>query len=76
VRLWPYQRAIADAISDPLIERVALVKAARVGFPQRFRFAAFAPDPGSGLYATSGNAQEGASIPANYLTAWQLPLET
>jgi NADPH:quinone reductase-like Zn-dependent oxidoreductase len=40
--------------------------------PQRFRFAAFAPDPGSGLYATSRNAQEGASIPVNYLTAWQL----
>ena len=25
VRLWPYQREIADAISDPLIERVTLV---------------------------------------------------
>ena len=24
VRLWPYQREIADAISDPLIERVTL----------------------------------------------------
>jgi phage terminase large subunit GpA-like protein len=32
VRLWPYQRAIADAISDPLIERVTLVKAVRLGF--------------------------------------------
>ena len=32
MRLWPYQREIADAISDPLVERVSLVKAARVGF--------------------------------------------
>lgn len=31
VRLWPYQRAIADAISDPAIERVTLVKPVRVG---------------------------------------------
>ena len=32
VRLWPYQRAIADAISNPEIERVTLVKPVRVGF--------------------------------------------
>lgn len=32
VRLWPYQREIADAISDPECERVTLVKAVRVGF--------------------------------------------
>ena len=32
VRLWPYQREIADAISDPLIERITLVKPVRVGF--------------------------------------------
>jgi phage terminase large subunit GpA-like protein len=32
VRLWPYQRGIADAIGDPAIERVTLVKAVRVGF--------------------------------------------
>jgi phage terminase large subunit GpA-like protein len=32
VRLWPYQREIADAISDPEIERVTMVKAARLGF--------------------------------------------
>ena len=31
-RLWPYQPGIADAISDPLIERVTLVKPVRVGF--------------------------------------------
>jgi len=32
VTLWPYQREIADAISDPEIERVTLVKSVRVGF--------------------------------------------
>lgn len=32
VRLWPYQKEIADAISDPTIERVTMVKAARLGF--------------------------------------------
>jgi phage terminase large subunit GpA-like protein len=32
VRLWPYQREIADAISDPTLSRVTLVKSARVGY--------------------------------------------
>ena len=32
VRLWPFQREIANAIGDPLIERVTLVKPVRVGF--------------------------------------------
>ena len=32
VRLFPFQRGIADAISDPLVERVTLVKPARLGF--------------------------------------------
>ena len=32
VRLFPYQREIADAINDPLLERVTLLKATRVGF--------------------------------------------
>ncbi|MFE3837909.1 phage terminase large subunit family protein [Pseudogemmobacter sonorensis] len=32
VRLWPFQREIADAIGDPLVERVSLVKPVRVGF--------------------------------------------
>ena len=32
VRLYPYQTEIADAIGDPKIERVTLVKAVRVGF--------------------------------------------
>jgi phage terminase large subunit GpA-like protein len=32
LRLWPYQRGIADAISDPEIERVTVVKLTRVGY--------------------------------------------
>lgn len=32
VRLWPYQREIADAIFDPTVERVTLVKSVRLGF--------------------------------------------
>jgi phage terminase large subunit GpA-like protein len=32
IRLWPWQHGIADAISDPLIERVTLLKASRIGF--------------------------------------------
>lgn len=32
VELWPFQREIADAIGDPLVERVTLVKPVRVGF--------------------------------------------
>ena len=34
MRLFPYQRDIADALSDPETERITLVKAARVGFTQ------------------------------------------
>jgi phage terminase large subunit GpA-like protein len=30
VRLWPYQCGIADAISDPEIERITLVEPVRV----------------------------------------------
>lgn len=32
VRLWEFQRGIADAISDPLIPRVSVVKAVRCGY--------------------------------------------
>jgi phage terminase large subunit GpA-like protein len=32
MKLWPYQAAIANAIGDPHVERVVLVKAARIGF--------------------------------------------
>ena len=32
VRLYEYQKGIADAISDPTIERISVVKAARIGY--------------------------------------------
>ena len=32
VKLWPFQREIADAVGDPDLERVPLVKPVRVGF--------------------------------------------
>lgn len=32
VRLWPWQREISDAISDPEVERVTLLKGTRLGF--------------------------------------------
>ena len=32
IRLAPYMRAIADAITDPKLERVTVLKSARIGF--------------------------------------------
>jgi phage terminase large subunit GpA-like protein len=32
IKLHPYQRAIADAIADPAVERVSVLKSARIGF--------------------------------------------
>ncbi|NMN56479.1 phage terminase large subunit GpA-like protein [Xanthobacter sp. SG618] len=32
VRLYPFQRGIADAMTDPTVERVTLVKSVRLGF--------------------------------------------
>jgi phage terminase large subunit GpA-like protein len=32
LRLWPYQKQIADCISDPQYERITMLKAARLGF--------------------------------------------
>lgn len=32
LRLWPYQREIADAIGDPTLARVTVIKPVRVGF--------------------------------------------
>jgi Phage terminase large subunit (GpA) len=50
VRLWPYQREIANAIKDPACERVTLLKPTRVGEASRLRLAARAawpwPPPG------------------------------
>jgi hypothetical protein len=32
LKLHPYQRAIADAIADPKVERISVLKSARIGF--------------------------------------------
>lgn len=32
MKLWPYQHAIADALTDPAVEKVTIVKATRIGF--------------------------------------------
>jgi hypothetical protein len=34
LKLHPYQRAIADAIADPKVERVSLLKSVRIDFTQ------------------------------------------
>lgn len=34
MRLWPHQRAIADSIGDPGVERVSVLKSVRVGYTQ------------------------------------------
>jgi len=34
MRLWPHQRAIADSIGNPAVERVSVLKSARVGYSQ------------------------------------------
>lgn len=34
LRLWPHQRAIADSIGDPTVERVSVLKSVRVGYTQ------------------------------------------
>jgi len=64
LRLWPYQRAIADAISDPLIERVTLVKpVVRVGFTTLLTgavgsFVANEPAPILALLPTEADARD------------------
>ena len=32
MQLWPYQRGICDALDDPAIERVTVLKSARIGY--------------------------------------------
>jgi phage terminase large subunit GpA-like protein len=32
MRLWGYQRGICDAVDDPAIERVTVLKSARIGY--------------------------------------------
>ncbi len=63
VRLWSYQRGIADAISDPSVERVTLVKSARLGFTFLLgaaiaHFAANDPSPILVLQPTESDARD------------------
>jgi phage terminase large subunit GpA-like protein len=63
VRLWPYQKGIADAISDPEIERVTLIKPVRVGFTTLLTatigsFVANEPSPILVLLPTEADARD------------------
>lgn len=63
VRLYPYQREIADAIGDPLLERVTLVKPVRVGFTMTLvgalaGFVANDPCPVLALLPTESDARD------------------
>ena len=63
VRLWPYQREIADVISDPAVERVTIVKSARLGFTTLLtgalgHFAANEPAPVLALLPTEADARD------------------
>ncbi len=63
VRLWPYQRSIADAIGDPEIERVTVVKPVRVGFTSLLtaalaNYVANDPAPVLVLLPTTGDCRD------------------
>ncbi|WP_371316909.1 phage terminase large subunit family protein [Rhizobium leguminosarum] len=63
VSLWPYQRDIADAISDPELERVTLVKPVRVGFTTLLTgalasYVANEPSPILALLPTEADARD------------------
>lgn len=63
VRLWTYQREIADAIGDPAVERVTLVKSARLGFTTLLtgalaHFVANEPAPVLALLPTEADARD------------------
>ena len=63
VRLWPYQHEIADAISDPCIERITLVRPVRVGFTTlqtgaTGSFVANEPAPIPALLPTESDARD------------------
>ncbi|WP_418901904.1 phage terminase large subunit family protein [Terripilifer ovatus] len=63
VRLYPFQRGIADAMGDPSIERVTIVKSVRVGFTTLLSgtlasFVANEPSPILALLPTEGDARD------------------
>ena len=61
VTLWPYQRGIAEAISDPLIERVTVVKPVRVGLSEADATAARLVVDANGLEEHRQHWQQGAA---------------
>jgi hypothetical protein len=63
VRLWSFQKEIADAISDPLVERVSVVKCVRVGYTSLVvaaigSFVANEPCPVLALLPTEADARD------------------
>lgn len=63
VRLYPFQRDIADAMTDPAVERVTIVKPVRVGFTTLLSsalasFVANDPSPILALLPTEADARD------------------
>lgn len=63
VRLWPFQHGIADAIGDPSVERVTIVKPVRVGLTTMLTgalasFVANEPAPILAVLPTDGDCRD------------------
>jgi phage terminase large subunit GpA-like protein len=63
VRLWAYQRGICDAIDDPEIERVTVIKSARIGYTSLLTaviasYVANQPSPILAVLPTSDDARD------------------
>jgi hypothetical protein len=60
VKLWPPQRAAADSIGDPEVERVTWLKAVRVVSPRRSRH----------LHGRRGSSSINATSSSRSRTSW------
>lgn len=65
MQLWPYQRGICDALDDPDIERVSVMKSARVGYTALLggiiaSFVSNAPAPILAVQPTASDARDWA----------------
>lgn len=63
MRLWPFQRGWCDALDDPEIERITILKGARIGYTQWLsaaiaHFVANAPSPIGVLQPTDSDARD------------------
>ncbi|MBB3998867.1 phage terminase large subunit family protein [Aureimonas pseudogalii] len=68
MRLWPHQRAIADSIGDPTVERVSVLKSVRVGYSQLLTAAIghyAANDPASVLVVLPADADSRTMMTSN-----------